>query len=227
MDSTIAETRIEHVDFRSTQCETVEGKNNHNNENDISYYRLVASNREYRIFIISYIITNLGQWLTYVATIDFIENDLSKTGRTSRTAISMLVLLSDLPNVFLSLFGGTLADAHDRRKVMVILNIAGAICSLLFVAAYQTESIVLIYSATFLQQCIAGMYQPSSSSIIPMLVTRGEELKKATTLEGLCWSGMSAFGAVASGIVVDAFGGRACFCRLKKLFDRCHYSNNH
>jgi MFS family permease len=217
MDSTVTTDENQIENDRTTQQlnTTSEAKDQHCDGATISYYNLVAKNRDYRLFIISYIITNLGQCLTYIATIDFIESELAKTGRTSRTAISLLVLFIDLPNVLMSFFGGTLADAHDRRDIMVTLNIAGAACALLFVAAYQAESIFLIYCATFLQHCVGGAYQPSSSSIIPMLVKGSDELKKATTLEGLCWSALSAFGAVLSGIVVNTFGIRACFCTLK------------
>jgi MFS family permease len=212
MELTTAEPYFANVDYEAMQKEILDGRNK-NDRRGISYYDLVANNREYRIFITSYLIANLGEWLTYIASIDFIETDeVSKTGTTSPTAISLLIIVRLLPNVFLACCGGTLADAHDRRNIMVVLNFAGAACALLFVAAYQFDSVFLIYFATFLQQCIAGLYQPSSSSIIPMLVTGDDELKKATTLEGLCWSGMAAFGASASGIVVDAFGSRICFC---------------
>ena len=186
---------------------------NHHDDKPLSYYDLVRNNHEYRLFITSYLITNLGEWLTYIASIDFIEDQLKKSGeeQPQRSAISLLVVVRLLPNVVLACFGGTLADAQDRRNVMVVLNIAGAISALVFVLAYQVESLWLIYVATLLQQCMAGLYAPSSSAIIPMLVNGDEELKKATTLEGICWSGMTAFGAAASGFVVDIFGSRTCF----------------
>jgi hypothetical protein len=69
-----------------------------------------------------------------------------------------------------------------------------------------------VYMATLLQQILSGLYVPSSASIVPMLVRDDKELKKATTLEGLVWSGMQAFGAAASGFIVNALGIRTCFC---------------
>jgi MFS family permease len=181
--------------------------------NEVSYWRLLRKNREYRFFISSYLITHCGEWLTYIASIDFIEGQLKTSDTTSRTTISILVLVRLLPNVLLSTFGGTLADAYDRRKLMISLDVAGAICALFFVVACQLKSISLIYLATFLQQCIAGLYQPSSSSMTPLLVSDDKELQKATTLAGLAWSGTTAFGAAASGFIVYALGSRACFCK--------------
>lgn len=70
----------------------------------------------------------------------------------------------------------------------------------------------MVYVATFLQQMLCGLYQPSAYSIIPMLVDNDDEdLQKATTLQGVGWSVMQAFGAALSGIVVDAVGIRLCF----------------
>jgi DHA3 family macrolide efflux protein-like MFS transporter len=184
-----------------------------NDNNEISYWGLLKKNREFRFYISSYLITHIGEWLTYIASIDFIESQQELQGTTSRTAISVLVIVRLMPNVLLSSVGGTLADAIDRRELMILLDVSGALCALCFVFAYEVQSVFLIYVATFLQQCIAGLYQPSSSSIIPLMVNHDNELKKATTLQGLAWSGMSAFGAAASGFIVNAVGSRTCFCK--------------
>jgi MFS family permease len=181
-------------------------------QEDISYRDLLRNNREFRLFIFSYTITNCGEWLTYVASIDVIERKLQNSSEESRTAISILVLVRLLPNVFFSIFGGHLADYLDRRKIMVVLDIASAMCGPLFILAYELQSILLLYATTLLQQSLSGMYQPSSQSIVPMLVNDDKELKKGTTLEGLIWSGMQAIGAAASGFIVEFLGSRTCFC---------------
>lgn len=179
---------------------------------DFSYVDLLKGNREYRFFIASYLVTNCGEWLTYIASIDLIETKMQNSSQESRTAISILVLVRLLPNVIFSPFGGMLADNVDKRRLMVVLDLASALSGLLFLLAYELQSIMLVYLATLIQQILGGLYQPSSASIVPMLVRDDNELKKATTLEGLVWSGMQAFGAAASGFVVDAVGVRTCFC---------------
>jgi MFS family permease len=183
------------------------------NKDNATYWGLLRSNREYRLLLSSYLITHCGEWLTYIASIDFIESQMQKSNTASRTAISILVAARLLPNVLLSLFGGTLADSFDRRKSMILLDVCGAICALLFVVAYQLESINLIYLMTFLQESIAGLYQPCSGSIIPLMVTNDSALQKATTLSGVAWSAMAAFGSAAGGFLVAAFGSRNCFCK--------------
>jgi MFS family permease len=185
-------------------------------DTSITYWRLLKKNRDYRIFITSYLITECGEWLTYMASIDFIETQMQKSNNTtSRTSISILVAARLVPNVLLSCFGGALADSRDRRKSMIFLDICGAICALLFVVAYHLQSIHLIYITTFLQQSIAGLYHPCSSSIIPLMVTNDKALQKAITLTELAWSAMSAFASSAGGFLVSAFGARNCFCKCR------------
>jgi MFS transporter, DHA3 family, macrolide efflux protein len=178
----------------------------------LSYFHFLSTNRNFCWFISSYSITYFGEWLTYIASIDFIESVREKQDQsTSRTAISILILVRLLPNVILSAIGGTLADSLDRRYVMIGLDICGTLCAGLFLYAYHLESIRLLYLATVVQQSVAGLYAPSHSAIVPQLVDSDAQLKIATTLEGLIWSAMQAFGAAASGWIVDALGIKMCF----------------
>lgn len=190
---------------------------NYADEED-SYTALLRRNRELRLYICSLLVTNCGEWLTYIASIDLIETKLASLDQESRTAISILVLVRLLPNVFFSSLGGMLADKYDRRKLMVGLDAASAMAGLLFVLAYELQSITIVYVATIVQQILCGLYQPSSYSIIPMLVHNDDkDLKKATTMQGLVWSAMQALGAALSGIVVDALGIRTCFRRYNSI----------
>ena len=178
---------------------------------DISYGQLLKTNREFALLFTSYVITHCGEWLTYIASIDLIEKQLGKSNQQSRTAISILVVVRLLPNVIFSSLGGTLADARDRRQSMIWLDILGAIGALFFVVAYHLQSILLVYVVTFLQECIAGLYQPCSSSMVPLVVSNEHALKKASTFLGLAWSVMAAVGSAAGGVLVSAFGSRNCY----------------
>mmetsp|Transcript_8282 Transcript_8282/g.23829 ORF Transcript_8282/g.23829 Transcript_8282/m.23829 type:complete len:555 (+) Transcript_8282:276-1940(+) len=180
-----------------------------------TYWDLISGNREFRYFIGSYLITNMGEWLTYVATINFIEEQLQKE---SKTAIAILVVIRLCPTLFLSGVGGALADSMDRRELMVLLDVLGAMCTLLFVVAYEFGSVFFIYVAAFLQAGIAGLYEASNSSILPLLVKTEAELQKATTMTGSIWSVMMAIGSALGGFLSGLFGSKACF-----YLDSCTY----
>ena len=192
---------------------TVEGDDGENSyeEDEASFLGLMKNYRCFRLYLLSYIITHCGEWFTYIASITLAEKLLGAAGTTSRTTISILVVVRLLPNVLLAPFGGILADGRDRRESMIFLDIIGAISPLLFFFAMYFESIGVIYLVTFIQQCISGLYEPCRSAIIPLLVPEEEYLKKATTLAGLCWSLFAAVGSSLGGLVLTLFGFKACF----------------
>ena len=183
-------------------------------EEEATFLGLLQSNRCFRLYMLSYVITHMGEWLTYIASIALAEELLDQQGITSRTTISVLVVVRLLPNVLLSPFGGILADGRDRRESMILLDVLGAITPLLFLVAMSFQSIPIIYLVTFLQQCISGLYEPCRSSIIPQMVPEENYLKKATTLAGLAWSIFAAVGSSLGGMVLTWFGFKACFCKF-------------
>lgn len=178
---------------------------------EATYLGLLSRNRPFRLYMLSYVITHTGEYLTYISSIALTEELLKLSGTTSRTTISSLVVVRLLPNVLLSPFGGLLADGRDRRTSMIILDLLGAISPLLFLLALHFQSIPVIFIVTFIQQCIAGLYEPCRSAIISLLVTEENHLKKATTLAGLAWSIFTAVGSSLGGFVLTWLGFKACF----------------
>jgi MFS family permease len=183
-----------------------------NDEEDLTYYQLLKKNRPFRLYLFSYIANHMGEWLTYLASISAIEEIQLANGmdKTSRTAISCLIIFRLTPNILLSPFGGVLADGSDRRNSMIRLDIAGALVAVVFLLAIEQKSIPLIYVATFLQECVAGLYEPSRAAIIPLLVPEENHLKLATTMAGLAYATVAAFGSAAGGFLVSMFGVRSC-----------------
>ena len=177
-------------------------------DKSVSYLDLLSSHTEFRCFLLSYIVTMLGEWLTYVASMAMIENGNENIGKL---AISGLVVVRLLPTVIWAPLGGVLADSYDRKRNMILLDILAACISVLFYLANRMQSLALLYVATFLQQSIAGLYEPSRSAIVPMLVQSPRYLPKATTAVGMVWSTMTAAGASISGFVVAYLGISECF----------------
>ena len=100
---------------------------------------------------------------------------------------------------------------RDRRTTMIILDFFGAIVPILNLLASYFKSIKMIYVTTFLQASISALYEPCRTSIVPLMVTDDEYMKKATTLAGLAWSVMASVGSGAGGYMVGRYGVNACF----------------
>jgi MFS family permease len=184
-------------------------------EDDITYTQLLKGNRPFSLFICSYIANSMGEWLTYLASISAIEKIQLGSGiqETSRTAIAALIIVRLTPTILLLPFGGVLADGRDRRETMIILDIIGAVVAWLFILAIELQSIPTILLASFLQACVAGLYEPSRSAIIPLLVPENEGLKQATTLSGVAYALVATFGSASGGFLVSLFGIRTCYCK--------------
>jgi len=157
-------------------------------------------------------VTHTGEWFTYVASLTAIEQIQASKGIVSRTSISVLVCLRLLPNVLLTSVGGVIADSHDRRVVMLVLDCVGACVALLFIFAYWLKSINAIYFVNVLQMIVASIYEPNRSSIVTQLVKDEEGLKKANIINGLAWSSMTAVGSCIGGFAAARFGIPICFC---------------
>lgn len=190
-------------------------------QEQLTYFRFLQNNGKFRLYLASYITNHMGEWMTYLASIAAIEEIQIARGSavTSQLAISLLIVIRLSPTVLLSPFGGALADRYDRRKSMIFLDILGAIVAMLFVISVKYQSIGMLYVATWIQACVGGIYEPSRSAIIPLLVQNEEELQKATTLSGISWSFIAAFGSATGGFLVTWLGMRGCFCEF--CVDRC------
>lgn len=177
----------------------------------VTYLSIVRSNKPLQLYLSSYIITQIGEWFTYVASIELIEQILGPEKSTSRKYISYLVVFRLLPFLFVTPFGGVLADVRDRRKSMITLDWIGSIIPFLYFLAAHFHSIPIVFIVSALQSTVAAFYEPCRNAIIPLLVVGDEEMQKATTLAGLVWSVMAAFGAATGGLMVSIVGIRWCF----------------
>jgi Major Facilitator Superfamily len=204
-----------------------------------SYWSLVKEHPNYRWFLFSFIITELGEWLTYVASLSMLQNaaaqstlsahdetadirDIHSSSAVSgQFLISMLVVCRLIPSTMFSFLGGILADTCDRKRVMMILDICGgciAICYWFMATAnldnerHSTTKIIILYICTIAQSTISGMYQPSRSSIVPLLM--GDDLskiEKANEISSIVWSFSAAVGSSLGGFIVDNAGVAFCF----------------
>lgn len=191
-------------------------------ESSVTFVGLIRSNKPFRLVLSSFVLARIGGWLTYIASIQLIEDALEQQSleqqpdresfSSSRSAIGILIACRLLPIVLASsTIGGALADQFDRHKMMIYIDMISSLACILFMLAKETNSIVLVYLATICQQTLAGLYEPCRSAIMTMVVSNDEELKKATTLTGLCWSVFAAFGSTLGGFIASRLGLTSCF----------------
>lgn len=184
--------------------------NHHIEPSDATYWKLLRNNRPYLLYIMSYFLDRVGEWFTYVATI----NAITHICPNSNTAIAAIIAIRTIPNILFASVGGGLADATDRRISMISLNLMGMFVVLLYLPAYHLKSSFLIYLVAFIQATVAAIYDPVRRAIIPLLVPQEEYLQKATTISEIAYATMASAGATFGGVVASEFGVSACFGKL-------------
>jgi len=125
--------------------------------------------RDYRLLFTGNAVSYLGRQLTVVA-IPF--QVFTITG--SSLAVGMIGLATVVPLVTLSLAGGAIADAVDRRKLLLVTQLLSAATSagLALNAGSSSPRLWPIYVLAALSAGLAGADQPARNAMIPNLVGR-------------------------------------------------------
>lgn len=122
-------------------------------------------------------------------------------------ALGGIGLAKLVPLVLLALGSGVLADAIDRRRLMLYSQIAMMLCSLTLALAssFGFVSIWMIYTVTALASAASTLGMPARQAIVPNLVTR-EHLPSALSLNIISMQTATILGPTIGGIAIAAWG---------------------
>jgi MFS family permease len=128
----------------------------------------------------------------------------------SPAAVGLIGAVELIPLLFLSLFGGALADAADRRKVLLLCDTGQLLVAIgLLVNARMTHpNLATVYVLAALVAAFSSLGQPSLWAITPRLV--GERYyPAAAALESSSFSLAAIIGPTIGGILIAAGNGAA------------------
>lgn len=166
---------------------------------------VLARNRDFRLLFFSELILFGGDWFVMIPLLTLLP-DLTGSGLWGG-----LVLTADMALLALLLpYTGTVADRVDRRRVMVIANLAAivAVAALLLVRSSGTAWIAVVAVGCF--AVAKAFYSPAASAALPNTVAPAD-LATANALSGSAWGTMLVVGASLGGVVSAAVGPYACF----------------
>ena len=125
----------------------------------------------------------------------------------SSLAVGMLGAVQLVPLLVCSLVGGALADSIDKRRLLLLVNVAALACTLALAlnAALDVPQVWLLFVLGAISSGIFGVSYPVTRSLLPLLLE--SELRPAGyALQSTYGSfGMMAGPAVA-GLLIDGFG---------------------
>lgn len=116
------------------------------------------------------------------------------------------------PIVLFALPAGALADIGDRRALMLIAQVLGAVASLALVVVALTGAVspLMLLLFTLLIGCAAALAQPAWQAAVGDLVDR-EQLPAAIALNALGFNAARSLGPAIGGIVVATIGAVGAF----------------
>jgi MFS family permease len=118
-------------------------------------------------------------------------------------ALGMVGLVKVVPIMLFSMISGVLADAWDRRKLMLGTQIAATAVALTLavLAAHQITIVWPIYILAALGSAVGAFDLPARNALIPTLVPR-EHLPNAISLNTIMFQLASVVGPSLAGIVI-------------------------
>ncbi len=164
----------------------------------------VLRNRDYSLLFWGQLISAAGTQIQVVA-VAWQVYEITK----SPIALGVIGLVQAIPRLIFSLVGGVVADAYDRRRLLLIVNTIMA--SLSAILAISTRmgviNIGVIYLIVLLAAIASSFEFPTRQAIIPTLVPR-EQMADALSISMVLMQLTFVVGSAAGGFVI-AWAGLA------------------
>lgn len=129
----------------------------------------------------------------------------------SSLLVGLVGLVQVAPIVLFSLVGGTIADAFDRRRVLVTVQLLMALTSLGLAAnAGAGATVWPVFVLVAAHATLMGVENPSQSAVIPALVSRGQ-LPGALALNQSLTQAAQVVAPVLAGVMMATFGVAAAY----------------
>ena len=165
---------------------------------------LLRRNRDFRSLFFASVISLGGDWFLWVAI-----NSLIYEATHKALYVGLAILAQEFAFFLASPVGGILADRLDRRKLMIVCDLARAIICVAFLLV-GPDRLWLAYVLLPLLASFAAPFDPAFSAATPNVVDP-EDLPAANALNGSLWGTMLAVGAGLGGVVSGAFGADTAF----------------
>jgi len=160
------------------------------------------ASRDFRRLWYAGLISNFGSFLTFVA-LPVQLKDL--TG--SAAAVGAIGAVELLPLLVFGLYGGALADAWDKRKLIVWTEVGQGVLSaaLLLNALLPHPAVWPLYVVAALSSALVSVQRPALDSLWPRIVAH-DHLPAAASLNSFRWTVGGVAGPALAGVVV-AYAG--------------------
>jgi MFS family permease len=161
----------------------------------------------YRLYFTGQSISMVGTWMQMTA-----QSWLVLTLTHSSTALGLTVALQAVPVLLFGPYGGVVADRVDKRRLMIVLQIAMGIQALVL------GLLVMSGSARYWEICVLAVilglnnaFENSARQAFVREMVGKDELRNAITLNSVTVNAARAVGPAVGGILIATVGISVCF----------------
>ncbi|CAB5042685.1 unannotated protein [freshwater metagenome] len=157
--------------------------------------------RNYRLFFVSSIVSNIGTWSQRVAQ-DWLVLELTHSG----AALGIVTGLQFTPALFFSLLGGSFADRFDKRMALVLTNLGGAIAGIALGTLVLMGNVQMwqVYLLTVFLGISSAIDSPVRQAFVLEMVGQ-EDLQNAVSLNSANFNAGRLVGPAVAGVMITAF----------------------
>ena len=161
----------------------------------------LRKSKDFRNLWAAGLISYLGSMITYVA-VPFQIKELTN----SYVAVAIAGLVEIVPLIIFGLYGGVLADALDRKKLIWVTEGLSLLFTgvLLVNSLMGSPSLILIYVVAGLFAAVSGLRQPAMQAALPRLVDH-EDMAAAAALMSFRWQLGVIVGPTIGGVLIATY----------------------
>jgi MFS family permease len=166
---------------------------------------VALQHRNFRLIWIGLLVSFSGSMMQNAALLWHVS--LLVSAERKGLALGLVGLVRVVPVIVFSLISGVVADAWDRRKLMLFTQTAAAVVSLVLATlAFNGLRVAWpIYALAAMGSAVGAFDLPARQALVPMLVPR-EHLPNAITLNTIMFQTASVVGPAIGGVLIGTTG---------------------
>jgi MFS family permease len=160
-------------------------------------------NKSYLHLIGAQIVSNLGDWLDYLALFALV----GLYWNASPLGVASIMLCFICPLVLLGPVAGVLADRYERRTIMIASDLGRVVLvlSLVFATQLWQVCVILVLKGSF-----EALFNPAKNGKLKEIVP-DEQMQQASSISAIIEQGAKIVGPTLGGLLVAAAGIRIAF----------------
>lgn len=163
--------------------------------------------RNYRLYLGSQVVSFSGSWMQSLAQ-SWLVLELTGSG----TALGTVVACQFIPTLLLSPYGGMVADRVNKRKLIMVTQVAAGLLALLLgiltISGNVELWMVYVIAAGF--GAVTAIDNPARQTFV-MEMVGADDLSNAVTLNSVAVNAARVIGPAIGGVLIATLGVGQCF----------------